>query len=154
MKPAPRIVALILCAAVSSVTLAHAEEPPVATRPAAGAPARQWAAREPLQLSPSQSGSGGAHGAMVGAIVGGVSAAVVVASLAKTYGENETGGFCGGCFATWGVWAIPAGMLAGAAIGHGIGKATSPQHASPVPRTVIAPVVGRRGGGMVMTVRY
>jgi hypothetical protein len=45
-------------------------------------------------------------------------------------------------------------MLAGAAIGHGIDKATSPQHASPVPRTVIAPVVGRRGGGMVMTVRY
>jgi hypothetical protein len=154
MKPAPRFVAPMLCAAIFSVTLARAEEPSVATRPAAAASARQWTAREPLQSSPSQSGSGGAHGATVGAIVGGVSAAVVVASLAKTYGENETGGFCGGCFATWGVWAIPAGMLAGAAIGHGIDKAASPQHALPVPRTVIAPVVGRRAGGVVMTVRY
>jgi hypothetical protein len=154
MKPAPRLVALILCAAISSVPLARAEEPSVATHPAAAASARQWAAREPLQLSPSQSGSGGAHGATVGAIVGGVSAAVVVASLAKTYGENEGGGFCGGCFAAWGAWAIPAGMLGGAAIGYGLGKAASPQYASPVPRTAIAPVVGRRAGGVVMTVRY
>jgi hypothetical protein len=78
----------------------------------------------------------------------------VVYSVAKTYGENESGGFCGGCFAAWGAWAIPAGALGGTAIGYGIAKASSPQFAPAVPRTVIAPVVGRRGGGLVMTVRY
>jgi hypothetical protein len=150
MKLFLRISAVILCASLSPMSLAAAEEPSAAPR----TPARSWTAREALRPSTSPSKSPGAKGALIGAIVGGAGATGLVYWAAKTYGENEGGGFCGNCFAMWGAWAIPAGALGGAAIGYGIGKATSPQHAPQVPRTVVAPVVGRRGGGLVVTVRY
>jgi hypothetical protein len=148
MKRFLRIPAVILCATLSPMSLAAAEEPAAVTR----TPARLWTAREALQPSPSR--SPGAHGALIGAIVGGAGATAVVFGAATIYGGNEGGGFCGGCFAAWGAWAIPAGALGGAAIGYGIGKASSPQRAPQVPRTVVAPVVGRRGGGLVVSVRY
>ena len=164
MTPFSRITATMLCAVLSCSAMASAEEPAAAVRPTVAAsstlprdaatPVRQWTAREALRSSPSPSRSAGAQGALIGAIVGGVAATAVVYSISKAYGENEGGGFCGGCFAAWGAWAIPAGALGGAAIGYGIGKASSPQYASPVPRTVIAPVRGRGGGGVVMSVRY
>jgi len=135
------IPAVILCATLWPLRLAAAE------------PAHLWTAREPLRSSPSPSPSPGARGALIGAIVGGASTTAVVYWAAKTYGENEAGGFCGGCFAAWGSWVIPAGALGGAAIGYGIGRASSPQHA-PVPRILVAPAIGRRRGGAVITVRY
>jgi len=164
MRPFRRIAAVILVAALSPLTAWAADEPGAAARgtvPASSAsarqiptPARQWTARAALQSPAPKSGSSAAKGAVIGAIVGGVAATAVVYSLAKTYGENEAGGFCGNCFAMWGTIGIPAGALAGAGMGYAIAKASSPQYVSPVPRTVIAPVVGRRAGGIVMTVRY
>ena len=164
MRPASRIAAIILIAALSPLTALAADEPAAAagtTLPAASAaprhiptPVRQWTARAALQPPVSKGGLSPAKGALIGAIAGGAAATAAIYALAKTYGENEAGGFCGNCFAMWGTIGIPAGALAGAGIGYAIAKASSPQYASPVPRTVVAPVVGRRGGGVVMTVRY
>jgi hypothetical protein len=163
MSPFNRITAAILCAALSPVAIAAAQEPAAAhasasdasaSTPAPHTPVREWTAHEALLPSSSTSQSGGAHGALIGALVGGAAATAIVYSAAKTYGENESGGFCGGCFLTWGSWAIPVGAVGGAAIGYGLAKASAPQVASPVPGTFIAPVIGRRGGGVVMTIRY
>ena len=150
MKLRLRIPGVILCACLLPWPVSAAEPPATRT------PARLWTAREPLQPPPTPSTgmSPGAKGALIGAIVGGASATAVVYWAAKTYGENEAGGFCGNCFTVWGTLAIPAGAAAGAAIGYGIGRASAPQYAAPVPRTVVAPVIGRRGGGLVVSVRY
>jgi hypothetical protein len=148
MKPRLLIPAVILCATLSPIWPAAAEEPATGVLPA-----RLWTARQALQPSPSTSKSSAAKGALIGAIVGGASATAAVYWAASTYGENESGGFCGNCFTIWGTWAIPAGALGGAAIGYAIGKTSSPQYASPVPRTVVAPVIGRRGGGVLVTIR-
>ena len=42
----------------------------------------------------------------------------------------------------------------GAAIGYGLGKASSPQQEPRVPQTVVAPVIGRRGGGALVNIRF
>jgi len=158
-----QLLAIVLCAGMSPAALAAAEDParvsPRTPSAQSGShhsitpTARQWTAREPLRASALPSSSG-ARGAAIGAIAGGAGAAAIVYWVASSYGENETGGFCGRCFATWGSLAIPAGAALGAVIGFGINKASRPQYAPAVRRTVIAPVIGRSGGGVVLSVRY
>jgi hypothetical protein len=164
MRPINRIAAAILCVTLSPLAAVAAEEPAAGARavvPASSAPqrqlptpVRQWTVQDALQPAASGGQSSAAKGALIGAIVGGLSATAFVYWAAKSYGENEAGGFCGNCFAVWGTWGIPAGALAGAGIGYGISKARSRQYAPRAPRTFVAPVIGRRAGGVTMTVRY
>jgi hypothetical protein len=97
---------------------------------------------------------GGRKGAAIGAIVGASTAAVVTAWAANEYGNNEGGSFCTPCLFAWGVYSVPVGALVGAAVGGLIGHASSPQTAPRVPHTVVAPVVGRHGGAVMVRVRY
>ena len=97
---------------------------------------------------------GGRKGAAIGAIVGASTAAAVTAWAANEYGNNEGGSFCTPCLFAWGVYSVPVGALVGAAVGGLIGHASSPQTAPRVPHTVVAPVVGRHGGAVMVRVRY
>jgi hypothetical protein len=90
----------------------------------------------------------------IGAMIGAGSAAAVTYWAAKTYGENEPGGFCEGCFLQWGAWAIPAGALIGAAVGSVISHVASPQRSPRPGQTFIAPVASRRAAGVVVSFRY
>ena len=62
----------------------------------------------------------------IGAAIGAAGAAALTAWAANSYGHNETGTFCGACFAQWGAIAIPAGAAAGAGVGWAVKVATSP----------------------------
>jgi hypothetical protein len=103
---------------------------------------------------PAQSGS--KKGTWIGALIGAGGAAAVTYWAANQYGENESGDFCGQCFAQWGAFAIPAGALVGAIVGWNVSRSVGPQPvtARPPRTTVVAPVVARRGGGVVVSVRY
>ena len=90
----------------------------------------------------------------IGAMIGAGSAAAVTYWAAKSYGENEAGGFCEGCFLQWGAWAIPAGALVGAAVGSVISHVASPQRSPRPGQAFVAPVAGRRAAGVVVSFRY
>lgn len=53
------------------------------------------------------------------AIAIGIGAGVGGAAIgASKYGENEGGGFCGGCFVRWSAISLPVGAGVGAAVGY------------------------------------
>jgi hypothetical protein len=137
----------------NSFPYAAASEP----RPV-GAPgpiATAVAATGGLWTSPAPPGNGGRKGALIGAAVGAGAAAAVTYWAAATYGENEGGRFCTGCFMQWGAASIPVGALVGALVGHALGGSSgAPQYAPRTPRTFIAPAIGRRGGAVTVAVRY
>lgn len=97
----------------------------------------------PAPLQPRQ---GGVSPVAIGAIIGAALAAGLTYSAAATYGENEGGGFCGGCFVQWSVISVPVGAAAGAAVGWGIKRAR---------RTVTAvPVFSRSAAGVVVAASF
>jgi hypothetical protein len=59
----------------------------------------------------------GTHGLAWGVAIGAASAVVATAAAASSYGENEGGEFCGGCFLRWSAISIPVGVGVGAGIG-------------------------------------
>ena len=94
------------------------------------------------------------RGMLIGALAGAAAATSVTYWAANLYGNNEGGEFCSACFWTWGAVSIPAGAIVGSLVGKLIGSAASPQSAPRVSHTFVTPVIGRRGGGVVVSVRY
>lgn len=107
--------------------------------------------RSVLPSTPAPSGV--RKGTWIGALIGASGAAAVTYWAAKTYGENEAGGFCEPCFVQWGAWTIPAGALVGAVIGSQLSRSIAPHHGPPSRQTLVAPIVARRGGGVVVSIR-
>jgi hypothetical protein len=96
---------------------------------------------------------------MWGAFTGATVAAVATFSAAATYGRNEGaegGRMCGRCFMEWSTMTIPIGTAIGAAVGFAVQQITRQTDRRPVEgnRIVIAPVVGKRGGGLVVSTRF
>jgi hypothetical protein len=119
--------------------------------PSAAGPQTSTSLRDARWTSSSSSG-GGHKGGWIGAAIGAGVATAGTYWAAKTYGENEAGGFCEGCFAAWGAIAIPAGALVGAIVGSLIDRDNASR--APYGKTVVAPVVGPRGGGVLVSIRY
>jgi hypothetical protein len=140
--------ALVLAVAFLLPPPAAAQDSAPASGPIAAAVRRTG----PLPSSPS--GPPSRKGGLIGAAIGAAGAAAVTYWAASTYGENEGGQFCDRCFWTWGAWTMPAGALVGALVGSQIARSISPQPTRRARDTVIAPVVARRGGGVVVRVRY
>jgi hypothetical protein len=170
MKTARCVLAAVLVTGLSSAPLAAADRPedaarasafsantilwrataapepgPIAAAVRSRVPAMEMAVRSASKKSP-----------WIGALIGAGGAAAVTYWAAKTYGENEAGGFCEQCFAQWGAFAIPAGALVGALVGWTVSQSAGPQAGTaPVPRkTLVAPIVARRGGGVAVAIRY
>jgi hypothetical protein len=101
----------------------------------------------PASPPPSQkSGKGGAIGALVGAAGG----AAVAYWAASHYGENAPGEVCTRCFWQWSAFAIPVGAI----VGYAVGYAIAPQRSPRPHQALVTPVLGRRGGAVVVSVRY
>lgn len=101
----------------------------------------------PASPAPSQrSGKGGAIGALVGAAGG----AAIAYWAASNYGENAPGEVCTRCFWQWSAFAIPVGAI----VGYAVGYAIAPQRAPRPHQALVTPVLGRRAGGVVVSVRY
>jgi hypothetical protein len=97
------------------------------------------------------------HAALWGAVIGAASAAAVTAWAAASYGENETGHFCTGCFVQWGALSIPAGAGIGFGVGFAIDRLRQTTAFDPQPwrRSVAAiPLVSRRGAGLLVTTSF
>jgi hypothetical protein len=96
---------------------------------------------------PRQRLRGGGLGPVAkGAFIGAAAALVATAVAARAYGENESGGFCGGCMVPWSTFTVPIGAGVGAAIGYGVKRAR---------RSVTAvPVFSRKTAAVVVTARF
>jgi hypothetical protein len=96
---------------------------------------------------PQQQRRGGGLGPVAtGALIGAAAALVATAAAARTYGENESGGFCGGCMAQWSVFTVPVGAGVGAIVGYGVKR---------MRRSVTAvPVFSRKAAAVVVTARF
>jgi hypothetical protein len=170
MRPARNMLTAVLVTGLSTAPLAASQRP--ANNPRASAPSQNTllsrarvepgpgpiaaAVRTRVPAPAIQAQRGGKKGPWIGALIGAGGAAAVTYWAAKTYGENEPGGFCEQCFVQWGAFAIPAGALVGAVVGWTISHTAGPHPSTaPPPRkALIAPVAGRRGGGVVVSVRY
>ena len=90
-----------------------------------------------------------------GGLIGGVTAAGATAWGAATYGGNEGGRFCTGCFVHWSTFTVPAGVAIGAGIGFAVDlvrRQTASRRTAG--RVVLAPVVTKRGGGVFVSTRF
>jgi hypothetical protein len=96
---------------------------------------------------PQQRRRGGGLGPVAtGALIGAAAALVATAAAARSYGENESGGFCGGCMAQWSSFTVPVGAGVGAIVGYGVKR---------MRRSVTAvPVFSRKAAAMVVTARF
>ena len=115
-----------------------------------GAPARLLsaaaAARADELTAPPQRRRAGPGPVATGALIGAAGALVGTALAARSYGENETGGFCGRCMMQWSSFTVPMGVGIGAAIGYGVSRAR---------RSVTAvPVFSRKTAGVVLAARF
>lgn len=93
---------------------AFGQTPAPAEHPTLAAAAAVAAQNTTLQPAPAKKGK---NPVIIGALIGAVGAAAFTAMFAAKYGENETGGFCGACFAYWAPLAVPAGAGIGAGVG-------------------------------------
>ena len=123
----------LLDAAAIEVVAALAQDP----APAAPAPTRKRNARR-----------GAVRGALIGA---GVGAGAAIA-FAAAYGNNEGGGFCGACLATWGSAVVGAGAAIGAGVGAAIGASTPSRQPGPPLGRPDRPLGRRRG--VAFTVQF
>ena len=90
--------------------------------------------------------TGGLGPAAKGALIGVAAALVGTGLAARSYGENESGRFCGACMFQWSALTVPVGAGVGAVIGFGIARAR---------RSVTAvPVFSRRAGAVFVTARF
>jgi hypothetical protein len=98
----------------------------------------------------------GGNAMVWGTAIGATTAAVITAAGAASYGENEGGEFCGGCFIQWGALSIPAGAGIGAAIGLLIDQVrrTTLFSAPSRPSLVAAPVFVHGGAGLLVSARF
>lgn len=152
--------ALTLRGGVASAqeSIADSRNEPGTLSPASGsatAPGGIAAAVRRAAISPAAPAGlhGGQKGTLIGVIAGAAGAASVTYWAANEYGRNESGRFCTACFMSWGAFSIPAGALVGGLVGNLVDRAF-PQSAPRVPHSVVTPVIGRRGGGVVVSVRY
>ena len=95
------------------------------------------------------------HPAAWGGLIGGGTAAAITVWAAASYGENEGGKFCTGCFAQWSTITVPIGTAIGAGIGFAVDlirreTRTRQTHG----RVAVAPVVTKRGGGVFVSTRF
>lgn len=99
----------------------------------------------------------GGHATAWGTAIGAGAAMSVTYWAAASYGENEGGRFCGGCFLQWGAASIPAGTAIGAGVGFAIERARRRTvFVAASRRTSIAtqPLFVRRGAGILMTASF
>jgi len=97
--------------------------------------------------SPQRRPRGGGLGPVAtGALIGAAAALVGTAVAARSYGENESGGFCGVCMMQWSSFTVPVGAGIGAAIGYGITRA---RHS-----VTAAPMFSRKAAGVIVTARF
>jgi hypothetical protein len=90
--------------------------------------------------------TGGLGPAAKGALIGAAAALFGTGVAARSYGENESGRFCGACMIQWSALTVPVGAGIGAVIGFGIARAR---------RSVTAvPIFSRRAGAVVVTARF
>lgn len=109
-----------------------------------------WSAVNPAVAPAAPSSKGGRKGGAIGALVGAGAGMAVAYWAASNYGENAPGEVCTRCFWQWSAIAIPVGAIAG----YAVGSAIAPQRGPRPHETYVTPVVGRRGGGMMVSVRY
>jgi hypothetical protein len=156
--PTPtRTVALLIAAAlIGTAATAQAQTAPPSTPSLAASAAVAATAAAPLAPSPSSRRYQRAP--LVGAVVGGLAAAALTAGLARAYGNNEGGRFCGACFAQWGAIAIPAGAGIGAGIGFAVRALGSDQQPGPWPPPSIrdrnGPGLRDRRHGVALSVTF
>ncbi len=81
-----------------------------------------------------------------GALLGAAAALAATAAAARTYGENESGRFCGACMVEWSALTVPIGAGIGAAIGYGVQRAR--------PSVTPVPIFTRQAAAMVMVARF
>jgi hypothetical protein len=106
----------------------------------AAAGAREFAL---LQRQPR---TGGLGPVATGALIGAAAAFVGTGLVARSYGENESGRFCGACMFQWSALTVPVGAGIGAVIGFGIARAR---------RSVTAvPIFSRSAGAVFVTARF
>ena len=99
----------------------------------------------------------GGRAAIWGTLIGAGVATAITYAAAASYGKNEGGHFCGGCFLQWGAAVIPVGAAIGAGVGFGIDRMhrTTFFEAAPPRRAVVArPLITRRGGGVLISVAF
>jgi hypothetical protein len=90
--------------------------------------------------------TGGLGPAATGALIGAAAALVGTGLAARSYGENESGRFCGACMLQWSALTVPVGAGIGAVIGFGIARAR---------RSVTAvPIFSRSAGAVFVTARF
>lgn len=113
----PALTLTLIAAVILGAGTAFGQTPAAAESQSLAAAAAAAARATELQPPPAKTRK---NPVIIGAIVGAIGAAALTAMYAKQYGENESGGFCGACFAYWSPLAIPAGAGIGAGIGWAV----------------------------------
>ncbi len=154
------VVGVALVCAVQFMVAAKADAQP---RPVGiGTAALFGAADTPALPGPTQGSQPSQrenHAVMWGALSGAVTAAAVTFTAAARYGRNEGaegGRMCGRCFLEWSSITVPVGTGIGAAIGFAvqqIRRQTAPRPVNPS-GIVISPIIGKRGGGVIVSTRF
>jgi hypothetical protein len=99
-----------------------------------------------LASPPRRSHGDGVGPVAKGALIGAAASLIATALAARSYGENESGGFCGLCMLEWSSFTVPVGAGIGAAIGYGIGRA---RHS-----VIAAPMFSRKAAAVIVTARF
>ena len=122
--------------------------PPGARRTLQEAVASAVAQAPPAPSRKRSAKRGAVRGALIGAAVG----AGAAVGFAAAYGNNEGGGLCVACLATWGLAVTGAGTAIGASVGAAIGAAAPSRQPGAWPPAGARPPGPRRDAAF--TVRF